>query len=51
MANPHSFEVDARGRRIRRALNAVGAAVAAYTRFEFDEGAGRPRPGSTRASG
>jgi cytochrome P450 len=37
----HAFQVDARGLRIRRALIAAGEAVARYTRFEFDEGAGK----------
>lgn len=36
----HAFDVDARGLRIRKALLAISEAVAAYTRFEFDEGAG-----------
>jgi hypothetical protein len=35
------FEIDARGLRIRKAFIALGEAVARYTRFEFDEGAGR----------
>ncbi len=35
------FEIDARGLRLRKALVAVGAAIARYTRFEFDEGAGK----------
>jgi 1-acyl-sn-glycerol-3-phosphate acyltransferase len=35
------YRIGARGLRIRRALVALGDAVAAYTRFEFDEGAGR----------
>ena len=38
----HAFHVDARGLRIRQALVALGEAVAAFTRFEFDEGAGAP---------
>src|SRR5262245_35423066 len=37
-----AFHVDDRGVRIRKALIALGEAAAAYTRFEFDEGAGRP---------
>jgi 1-acyl-sn-glycerol-3-phosphate acyltransferase len=35
------FSIDARGLRLRRALVALGEAVARYTRFEFHEGAGR----------
>ena len=38
---PHAFQVDERGLAIRGALIAIGEAVAAYTRFEFDEGPGR----------
>jgi hypothetical protein len=37
----HDFSIDARGLRMRRALVALGEAVARYTRFEFDEGAGK----------
>ena len=37
----HDFSIDARGLRMRRALVALGEAVARYTRFEFDAGAGR----------
>ena len=38
----HAFQVDSRGIRIRKTLIALGEAVARYTRFEFDEGAGKP---------
>src|SRR5262247_3041251 len=37
----HAFQPDAQGVRISKALLAVGEAVAAYTRFEFDPGPGR----------
>jgi 1-acyl-sn-glycerol-3-phosphate acyltransferase len=37
----HDFSIGARGLRMRRALVALGEAVARYTRFEFDEGAGK----------
>ena len=35
------FSIDSHGLRLRRAVIALGEAVARYTRFEFDEGAGR----------
>ena len=41
-----SFHVSDRGIQIRRAFNAAGGVLAKAMRFEFDEGAGRPRRGA-----